>query len=470
MLTLITGTPGAGKTQYAVSLIFDYEVENKKHIKENPSIYRDNLKIINDLQLNDKFNQVTDLKDNIIELPSDYFDDLANPERTTAYFEKSSHYNSIIKLIVEDNPSLKLKPIKPVRTIYADINGLRVDNVLKSPDDWRTTPNGSIVFYDEIQQRKEYKDQKGQQPIVSALQVHRHTGHDIYGITQFPVLLHTHFRSVVGQHLHLHRGWGLFAATVYLWAYCVLTPNSTTNKRIAERDFRFRFKKKYQDAYKSAYAHTHKLRIPPKFLFLFLIPIIGLYLTYHNLFASDNFISNVATGYKDKDTKKQEVKNPLNPTASTTDKTKPQVQAQTQPQASQIFTYDANKPFDVDYSTIQRQPTNLPQFAGCIMIPKGCTCYSQQGTKLDVSLLDCKRVIGGDMPFNAFRQPEQPVIEHQLEMAQTSAIDQPQQQSKPVVIGQSTINKSEIDKQRDDAWSNASPYLNSQKAPTSRQS
>ncbi|MGB2784567.1 zonular occludens toxin domain-containing protein [Psychrobacter sp.] len=220
MLHLITGTPGSGKTLYAVSLIMSYHKQN------------------------------------------------------LALLEKG------------------LEP----RTIYADIDGLDIEGVEPAPDDWRDTPDGSIIFYDEIQQRDVFKKAKGDNDIVNALQVHRHTGHDIYGITQFPILLHANFNAVVGIHWHLHRGWGLSAATVYQWAYCVTAPNTPSNKNLAENSFRFNYPKDLFKYYKSATVHTHKARIPKKFLFIIVFILFGMFFVYKVLFKSDNFLMNTVTG------------------------------------------------------------------------------------------------------------------------------------------------------------------------------
>lgn len=219
MIHLITGTPGSGKTLYAVSKIVEY-------VKENET---------------------------------------------------------------------KLKKGEEPRNIYSDIDGLQIEGVLPAPEDWRDTPDGSIIFYDEIQQRINFKKDKKDNDVVNALQIHRHTGHDIYGITQFPSLLHQNFKAVVGLHYHLHRGWGLKAATVYQWAYCVDSPNAPTNKRLSEQTFRFNYPKQLFNYYKSASQHTHKARIPKKLIFLLIFILAMLYVVYYYAFQRDNFIGNLVT-------------------------------------------------------------------------------------------------------------------------------------------------------------------------------
>jgi len=220
MLHLITGTPGSGKTLYAVSLIMEYHKANQALLDRG------------------------------------------------------------------EEP----------RQIYADIDGLNIEGVEPAPDDWRDTPDGSIIFYDEIQQRDAFKKAKGDNDIVNALQIHRHTGHDIYGITQFPILLHANFNAIVGIHWHLHRGWGLKAATVYQWAYCVTAPNTPSNKSLAENSFRFNYPKDLFNYYKSATVHTHKARVPKKFLFIIVFILIGMVFVYKVLFTSDNFLTNTVRG------------------------------------------------------------------------------------------------------------------------------------------------------------------------------
>lgn len=111
---------------------------------------------------------------------------------------------------------------------------------------------------------KPYTKSRYDNEICDALQIHRHTGHDIFGITQFPVLLHPNFRAVVGMHHHLHRGWGLSSATIFNWAYCVDSPNAPSNKKLAEHTERFNYDKSIYKYYKSATIHTHKKPHPQK--------------------------------------------------------------------------------------------------------------------------------------------------------------------------------------------------------------
>lgn len=435
MLHLITGTPGAGKTLYAVSLCDKYERENKANLPKNPKIYAANKKIIAEHNLFDCFKQLVveeePQKFTTYYFQPDDFDIFEKEERFDEYYSRTIHYNEIIKNINAEH-NLKLKDILPVRTIYADIKGLQVDNIRVSPEDWRTTPQGSVIFYDEIQQRATYKAQRQTNDIIERLQVHRHKGYDIYGITQFPVLIHQNFRAVVGEHYHLHRGWGMPSATVYLWAYCVLDPNTRQKKAIAERDFRFNYPKRLYEVYKSATVHTHKLRIPKKALLFMLFPLIGIAGLVKGC-SGNNFVSDIATGKMSQPA----LTSPVAPKPVVYDTLSPQQRAdltaqQTSTAQNQTSTavsevkYDPNKPFDNQFSV---RGSSQPYLSGCIQLKTKCSCYTQQGSRLDVSIADCKKVISDGMPFNPF-----------LQQSQTASISPQSQANVPVHTQEPTPN------------------------------
>lgn len=325
MITLITGTPGSGKTLYAVSKIMEYVEQNKKLLNDG----------------------------------------------------------------------------KEPRTIYSDIEGLTIDGVEPAPDDWRTTPDGSIIFYDEIQQRNEFKKSRFDNEICDALQVHRHTGHDIYGITQFPVLLHPNFRAVVGMHLHLHRGWGLTAATVFQWAYCVDAPNAPSNKKLAEHTFRFNYPKDLYKYYKSATQHTHKARIPKRILLGLAFILLMAYISYNLLFTKDNFLTNI---YKGKKTSTAQVapiqsndKNTFGVSSQPIDNQQNQLSAsQVQPMPTQEQIQQEVNELEKKYlsaEVIEFHKSENIRPASVISMGNQCTAYNKYGEKLNIPSADCKRML-----------------------------------------------------------------------------
>ncbi len=92
------------------------------------------------------------------------------------------------------------------------------------------------------------------------MEIHRHTGHDLYFVTQYPTFIHFHIRYLVGLHEHLSRKSGVEAAvinsTARAWDVKDKSEKQLTDSAI------WRFPKEPYSEYKSATLHTHKVRIP----------------------------------------------------------------------------------------------------------------------------------------------------------------------------------------------------------------
>lgn len=313
-----------------------------------------------------------------------------------------------------------IEEAKKGRLIFSNIDGLKIDGVHPMPDDldWRNTPDGSLIVYDEAQQHEMFKNLgKGnsKQPIVSDMEVHRHTGHDLYFITQHPRLISSHVRSLIGEHINVHRPYGAPIASAYRWAICEENPNTKTAQGRSEANFQVPFKKEWFKFYKSATVHTHKLRIPPNIrnAIIFLIILLG---AVWFLLGKSTMFSRAYHGVESGgkiDTKaaqvqqqQPEVHDPLTAEqrADLQQRHDAQTQQTTQTDQNTVYqtiNYDPNKPFENQFNNTQTL-TNQPYLTGCIQVKNKCSCYTQQGSKLDVSIADCKKVINDGMPFNPF--------------------------------------------------------------------
>lgn len=307
------------------------------------------------------------------------------------------------------------------REIFADIDGLNIDGIEKSPEDWRETPDGSIVIYDEAQQHTRFaatRGQRSQDEIVQAMEVHRHTGHDIIFITQSPKFLHNHILDLVGEHYHLHRPYGASLATAYYWRRAVRNPASQTQKALVENEFLFKYPKDLFKVYKSSNEHNVKFKLPKK-LWLIIGAIVLMSAFVYKITFSDNtqkfFNGDSGIGEQAKKAKD----NPFDigkngaPASKATDQAKPDTANGSATGGNDLnrnyskIAYDPNKPFDTDYSEYQYQARQAPRLAGCMQKPKGdCTCYDQQGVTLKVSKTDCKAAIK-ELPFNPFQDSQQ---------------------------------------------------------------
>lgn len=133
--------------------------------------------------------------------------------------------------------------------------------------DYFTFPPDSIVIIDEAQ--KIYRNRAATTkvpPVVAALETHRHTGIDIWLLTQKPKQLDTAVREIAGQHIHI-RNTMFFGRRLYEWPEYRDVNTEANFKDAAIRKFsppRSAFK-----YYKSSEVHTkQKRRIHNVFYFL----------------------------------------------------------------------------------------------------------------------------------------------------------------------------------------------------------
>ena len=264
------------------------------------------------------------------------------------------------------------------RQVFHNISGLQSDKFPRpellhdAPADWRDTPHGSVVVYDECQQPHLYPAtaQRGtvSDERLTAMETHRHSGHDLIFITQAPTFLHHHARKLVGQHIHLYRGGGSKVVARYEWSHVCDSPN---DRREQERaDFQtFHFNKSHFELYQSATIHTHKFKIPKKLIFI-LIFIVGL-LSAVVYLASGTFLTT-GTFHQ--------------PPSSPAPDLVAQAVAHTAPAApSQLYYSWSDAPRAVSV-------------AGCISNKTRCQCYDDDGKTLDMSHAQCLSVVQNPFP------------------------------------------------------------------------
>ena len=187
---------------------------------------------------------------------------------------------AVSDLVAAIEASEKETDVSKKRNFYSDINGLKIDGVLPSPDDWRETPEGSTIIYDEAQLREVFAANRGasKHQLVRDLTIHRHGNRDIWFITQMPRLLHNDVLDVTNEHIHLVRPYGANLASCYFWRQVEKTPDGRTAKERAENNYIFNYRKDLYKFYNSAVEHTTKLKLPKKLFIMVaaLIVIIGL--------------------------------------------------------------------------------------------------------------------------------------------------------------------------------------------------
>ncbi|WP_151738406.1 zonular occludens toxin domain-containing protein [Acinetobacter junii] len=329
-----------------------------------------------------------------------------------------------------------------VREIYSDIEGHaeKCDFVKPAPNDWRDVPPDSIIFMDEIHKRPEYCDNDGkmsQNPMIVDLTTHGHHNKDIILMTQDPERLNKGIRKLVEKMYLVKRPIQKPPfATIYEFERWLRDPwqaAASTRSVNYQDSYKFFYKKKWQDMYTSASAHTSiQFKIQSKFIYA-IIAIAVLMTASYLLFTKSggdklarNAIGGI-TGQKpepgeiQQTEKKQQVASSNLQNLETECRKGVNVE---KPECIKWFdqltkngtsvspgdnrqttvTYNPNQPYNNEIQKqVSYEVTAKPLFSGCMKTGNNYQAYTQQGTKLDVSQADCEKLIqNNDRPFNYF--------------------------------------------------------------------
>jgi zona occludens toxin len=160
---------------------------------------------------------------------------------------------------------IKQKAEKEQREVYYhNIKDLTLPWSVFEAKEWKSLPAGSIVVIDEAQDIFPKMPNGAKLPeFYTDLAKHRHSGFDIYLITQHPSLLDNFVRQLVGQHFHTIRKFGMQRSTVYEWRACQPAPQNPSSHKNAI-SMKWAYPKEVFTYYKSAEVHTVVRSIPPK--------------------------------------------------------------------------------------------------------------------------------------------------------------------------------------------------------------
>ncbi|KMV07591.1 zonular occludens toxin family protein [Acinetobacter baumannii] len=452
MLYAIVAKPGQGKSYFAVVRMYEEQQKNLENLKKNAAIFDENRKLLEERDLLERdFTYNYEIGNQKFEKTSnyEYFDCLEDAEQFPEYFEYYFFYNKYIEQITKDE-GIALTALLPVRQIYSNINGLKIQGVLPFPSlDWRKTPMGSIHYIDEIRDHPPYNwdgRKVCEDPIIKEMSKVRHTDKDVWLITQDAEDFNYSLRQLIDKLYFVKRPpQNPQACGIYVFDKYFSRPRDAADslrdpKKYVDY-FLLVYKKKYQRMYVSASSHTSmKFRIPPKvffysllFIAIFTIAIVGFMKI--PIFQSFGSAIKQMTG-QEKDAFSQLKAGPQatpNPSETIADKLKreaecgtltpeqcadlkhPEVRNNQLQQVNDVrmetiaVKYNPNRPYEMDTSKIEYQVTSKPVFAGCMKKNGRYVAYTEQGTILhDVSQSDCRKLIeDNDRPYNYFKQQSQ---------------------------------------------------------------
>jgi hypothetical protein len=262
--------------------------------------------------------------------------------------------------------------------------------------EWYKLPKGSIIVIDEAQRLFRNRSAGAHVPeFVAKLETHRHFGFDIYLVTQHANLLDVNVRRLVGRHLHLKRLWRTpfmvlrgqpGRAALHEWSECV-SPINKAAIADAQRT-EFFYPREYFKAYKSAYVHTHGRKMPARVVFLWCLPfvLVGLGYVFYNR------ISSLVHG----DRVKQAVGLPAGSGAAegapgSDGKGAPKRGDYVMARAPRIASMPWTAPVYDKLTAVARVP--VP--AACVKSAKGCRCYTQDATPLQLGADMCEGIVAG---------------------------------------------------------------------------
>lgn len=275
------------------------------------------------------------------------------------------------------------KENRPV--FYHGIPELTLDwQLMDKGEDWVDCPKGAIIVVDECQTTFRPRANGATVPKhVSQLEVHRHDGHDLFLITQHPMLLDGNVRRLVGRHYHVVRFYGFQKSTIH--EFQSVRENVKSLKDSMEKHFVY--PKEVFGWYKSADMHTMKKRIPARLVLVIVLPILLIALLVYAWITISGFSDHKIEDAKDQD-KDGGLLNvqgiqPMQPP--------PQAQrldwyAQ---QVERVPGLPHTKPA---YDEITK-PVTAPINAACVDFRGQCKCYSQQGTELSTDEPLCRQII-----------------------------------------------------------------------------
>jgi zona occludens toxin len=289
------------------------------------------------------------------------------------------------------------------RPVYhSGIRGLRLPWAEHPVDRWEDLPPGSVFVVDEAQFKFPTRGRGEPPEWIARLAVHRHGGRDLVLITQHPMLIDSFVRRLVDRHFHVVRKFGTRWATVHEQANGC--KDNVDKSRAGMIPHEWRYPADVFALYDSAELHTVKRRIPARVFVLAAIPVVLLGITW--------FLWQRWTARGDGELVPGSAPAASAPAGGSAgplargvggiggsgDRLTPAEFAITHTPRVAGLAYTAPV-----YDEVTR-PVQAPYPAACIATMTRCSCYSQQGTRLEVPLDLCRSLAGGGF-FVAWQQP-----------------------------------------------------------------
>jgi zona occludens toxin len=255
-------------------------------------------------------------------------------------------------------------------------------------EEWFNCPAGAIIVIDECQRVFRPRANGSKVPEhVERLETHRHNGHDLYLITQHPMLADGNVRRLVGCHRHVQRTFGLNKAVIHEWQSA---KEQCEKNRAGSVRSEFFYSKEAMQMYKSAELHTHKARIPARVFILAAIVLIVPLLMWYAYSSIGEKAEAEKTGRQAALPQSFKSSGASVPASRPVGSRQPQTLGEYIAQRTPRFPdFPQTAPVYDDVT----KPVTAPYPAGCVFIRNECRCYSQQGTRISTGRDACLEIV-----------------------------------------------------------------------------
>lgn len=242
-----------------------------------------------------------------------------------------------------------------------------------------TFPEQSTVILDECQ--KVYRPRpvgSKVEPYVEALETHRHTGINIWLITQDYSLIDFNARKFIGRHIHVRST--ALGRRLYEWPELGKPELKASRDIAASRSYKL--PKEVFGLYKSANVHLKPVRRIPNAAYMLAgaVAVVG-FLGYRGYTRFNEVTQDGPFG-----THAQQVEGP------TKEGTRPGAPPVLDPIAQHLPRIEGLPHTAPRYDAVT-QPKRVPIPAACISTASACTCWTQQATRIHVADSICRQIV-----------------------------------------------------------------------------
>lgn len=358
METIVTGTPGNGKTAHVLDMVFF----------DKSSVWY----------------QLDKYVDGIADLKLEHFD---FPDIKTL---KAVNYQPLSSVDSDDYACWL--PDSPHYAAFVEARA----TAKTAWDLWFlwASPN-SVLIVDEAQRYMRPRPAGSPVPLaIQMIEYHRHFGIHFIFITQKERLLHSNVRMLAGQHIHLTSGWR--GRHRFEWPECKDSESKSDKKDSAHNSYSL--PKHVFPFYKSTVAVLSTSHKTPLYAYLFFgallfLPVIG-YMIYKTVFhsplsktspssaSSGSLISQVGVS----------AASGVSPVSSLADA-----------YASQFKPVMPGRPESAPAFDKLREVVVMPRISACLRSASSCICYTQQGSRIaDMSEGSCIDYLAQGTHFNPY--------------------------------------------------------------------